>query len=84
MHVTTDMSRKPLYPPIEPFDSGYVDTGDGHQVYYEQVGRIDGVPAVFLHGGPGGGGDVNRAAEIAEVHPKSFTRLMRRYGVTKP
>jgi proline iminopeptidase len=53
------MRRKPLYPPIQPYDSSYLDTGDGHQLYYEQVGRPDGVAAVFLHGGPGGGGDVN-------------------------
>jgi proline iminopeptidase len=29
---------------------------DGHQIYYEQCGIPDGKPAVFLHGGPGGGG----------------------------
>jgi transcriptional regulator with GAF, ATPase, and Fis domain len=28
-------------------------------------------------------GDVQRAAEVAEVHPKSFSRLLRRYGVTR-
>jgi proline iminopeptidase len=48
-----------LYPPTEPFDSGYIDVGSGHEIYYEQVGRPDGVPIVFLHGGPGGGGDRN-------------------------
>jgi proline iminopeptidase len=48
-----------LYPVIEPFDSGYLEVGDGHRLYYEQCGNPDGVPAVFLHGGPGGGGDVN-------------------------
>lgn len=46
--------RRP-YPPIEPYASGLLDTGDGHQVYWERVGRPGGVPAVFLHGGPGGG-----------------------------
>jgi DNA-binding NtrC family response regulator len=30
------------------------------------------------------GGDVNRAAELARVHPKSFARLLRRYGVGRP
>ncbi len=53
------MSRRSLYPLVEPFDTGHFDTGDGHEIYYEQVGDPAGVPAVFLHGGPGGGGDVN-------------------------
>ncbi len=47
-----------LYPLIEPFDSGHLDVGDGHRIYYEQCGNPAGKPAVFLHGGPGGGGDV--------------------------
>ena len=43
------------YPEIEPFETGMLDVGDGHQVYWERVGRKGGKPAVFLHGGPGGG-----------------------------
>ncbi len=39
----------------EPFDTGRLDVGDGHVLYYEQVGRPDGVPVVYLHGGPGSG-----------------------------
>ncbi|HEY8381467.1 MAG TPA: prolyl aminopeptidase [Microvirga sp.] len=44
-----------LYPPIEPTDHGWLDVGDGHQVYWEICGNPNGKPAVFLHGGPGGG-----------------------------
>ena len=44
-----------LYPEIEPFDSGMLDVGDGHQVYWELCGNPKGKPAVFLHGGPGSG-----------------------------
>ena len=47
-----------LYPPIEPFNSGYMER-DGHQIYYEQCGNPEGKPAVFLHGGPGGGGSTS-------------------------
>lgn len=43
------------YPPIEPYDSGMLDVGDGHLVYWETSGNPDGKPAVFLHGGPGAG-----------------------------
>ena len=48
-----------LHRPTEPFDSGFIDVGAGHEIYYEQVGVPDGAPVLFLHGGPGGGGDVN-------------------------
>lgn len=47
-----------LYPPIEPFDSSFMER-DGHQIYYEQCGNPNGKPAIFLHGGPGGGGSTN-------------------------
>jgi proline iminopeptidase len=53
------MSTRELHPPIEPFDSGYLAVGDGHEIYYEQSGNPRGKPAVFVHGGPGAGGDVN-------------------------
>jgi proline iminopeptidase len=48
-------ARRGLYPPIEPFESGLLDVGDGHQVYWERCGDPRGAPAVFLHGGPGAG-----------------------------
>ena len=48
-----------LHPATEPFDQGYLTVGQDHELYYEQVGNPGGVPIVFLHGGPGGGGDVN-------------------------
>jgi proline iminopeptidase len=47
--------RRQLYPPVEPHRSGLLDTGDGHEVYWELVGNPAGTPAVFLHGGPGAG-----------------------------
>ncbi|MDQ0324321.1 proline iminopeptidase [Rhodopseudomonas julia] len=46
---------KTLYPPITPYASGTLDVGDGHSVYWEISGNPEGKPAVFLHGGPGGG-----------------------------
>ncbi|WP_439029265.1 prolyl aminopeptidase [Gordonia terrae] len=44
-----------FYPEIEPYDSGHLDVGDGQQIYWETSGNPDGKPAVFVHGGPGGG-----------------------------
>ncbi len=46
-----------LYPPIEPYDQGMLAVSPVHTMYYEQSGNPDGVPVVFLHGGPGGGTD---------------------------
>ena len=46
---------KGFYPPIEPYETGHLDVGDGHKIYYERVGTRGAKPAVFLHGGPGGG-----------------------------
>lgn len=33
----------------------YLDVGDGHRIWVQTVGPEDGIPAVFLHGGPGSG-----------------------------
>jgi len=44
-----------LYPPIEPYEHGRLAVGDGHDVYWEACGNPRGRPALFLHGGPGGG-----------------------------
>ena len=44
-----------LYPPIEAYESGLLDVGDGHQLAYDISGNPEGIPAVVLHGGPGGG-----------------------------
>jgi proline iminopeptidase len=44
-----------LYPPIEPYDHGMLDAGDGNLVYWEACGNPGGKPALVVHGGPGSG-----------------------------
>ena len=44
-----------LYPEIEPYQQGYLKVSPVHEIYYEQSGNPDGLPVVFVHGGPGGG-----------------------------
>lgn len=44
-----------LYPASPARSAGLLDVGDGHAVYVEEAGSPEGVPVVFLHGGPGGG-----------------------------
>ena len=52
MHTS---QRRTLYPEIQPYETGMLDVGDGHSLYWELSGNPDGKPAVMLHGGPGGG-----------------------------
>ena len=44
-----------LYPAIETYDQGMLPVSPVHTLYYEQSGNPEGLPVVFLHGGPGGG-----------------------------
>jgi len=53
-----------LYPPVEPFVQHTLAVGDGHALHVTEYGRPDGVPAVFLHGGPG--------ASCESWHPRFF------------
>ena len=46
-----------MYPPIEPRVTGRLKVSDVHELYWEESGNPAGKPAVFLHGGPGGGTD---------------------------
>jgi proline iminopeptidase len=49
------MSRRDLFPPIEPYRTGTLRLDARHTMYWEQSGNQHGVPALFLHGGPGAG-----------------------------
>ena len=46
---------KTLYPEIPPYNQFYLDTVGPHRVYVEEAGNANGLPVVFLHGGPGSG-----------------------------
>ena len=47
--------RRTLYPPVAPYNSGYLRVSDVHELYFEECGNPQGKPVVFLHGGPGAG-----------------------------
>lgn len=53
-----------LFPAIEPRRHGWLAVGDGHELYWEESGNPDGIPVIFLHGGPGAG--------TAPVHRRFF------------
>ena len=43
------------FPPVEPYRTGMLPVSDGHIIYFEECGNPQGKPAVYIHGGPGGG-----------------------------
>lgn len=49
------MANEYFYPTIEPFESGSLEVGEPHKLYWEQSGNPQGEPVIFLHGGPGAG-----------------------------
>jgi proline iminopeptidase len=48
-------ARRSRADPFAPLTSEHLSVSDGHEVYVESVGREGGIPAVYLHGGPGSG-----------------------------
>jgi proline iminopeptidase len=75
---------KGLYPPIKPRTKGYFQVSDGYRLYYELVGKANGIPVVFLHGGPGAG---FRKNDKRFFNPKKFNVLLfdqRGAGKSKP
>jgi proline iminopeptidase len=44
-----------LYPSLMPFDNGTIMVDTLHTLFYQQYGSCNGIPALFLHGGPGAG-----------------------------
>lgn len=49
------MSLRELFSSIEPYAKGTLQVDDIHTLYWEEAGNPEGVPVVFLHGGPGAG-----------------------------
>jgi proline iminopeptidase len=47
--------RDKLYPDIEANTFGHLPVSNLHRLYWEEVGNPDGLPVLFLHGGPGSG-----------------------------
>jgi proline iminopeptidase len=62
-----------LYPPLEPYESGMLDVGDGHRLYWEACGNPLGKPALVLHGGPGSGCTVNARRSF---DPKAYRIIL--------
>jgi proline iminopeptidase len=48
-------SKDLSYKKVDPFNTNFLDVGDSHKIYYEEYGNKDGIPFLFIHGGPGNG-----------------------------
>lgn len=73
-----------LYPPLEPYATHSITVGGGHQLYVEECGNPQGLPVVFLHGGPGGG---CKPYQRAFFHPEKYRAILfdqRGAGRSKP
>ena len=76
--------RRTLYPAIEPYESGMLDVGDGHRLYWELCGNPDGKPVVFLHGGPGGGSSPDHRRQFDPERYKILVFDQRGSGKSTP
>ncbi len=73
-----------MYPSIKPYETGFLDVGDGHALYYELSGNPDGAPAVYLHGGPGAGSHTDMRRFFDPVHYRVILFDQRGSGQSKP
>jgi proline iminopeptidase len=72
------------YPPVEPYDHGMLDVGDGNLVYWETCGNPDGKPAVVVHGGPGGGCSPNMRRQFDPDRYRAVLFDQRGCGRSRP
>ena len=67
-----------LYPPIEPFSKGELAVSEIHTLYYEECGRREGVPVLFVHGYAGeiGAGRLGGRGVVASDLPTLCAEAM--------
>ncbi len=68
----------------EPYKTEHLDVGDGHALYVEQSGNPEGAPALFLHGGPGGGTSPRVRGFFDPAHYRIVLFDQRGAGQSKP
>ena len=66
-----------LYPDIKPYRSDFLACFAPHEIYFEECGSPDGIPVLFVHGGPGGG-----CSACHEGIENILTRVMAEKGET--
>ena len=78
------MARGDLFPTIEPYQRGMLPVDGLHSLYWEQCGNPQGVPAVFLHGGPGAGASPTHRRFFDPAHYRIVIHDQRGAGRSRP
>jgi proline iminopeptidase len=73
-----------LYPYIEAYAKGVLDLDGHHKMYWEVSGNPDGLPVVFLHGGPGAGASPSHRRFFDPEHYKIIIFDQRGSGRSEP
>ena len=68
----------------QPYEKCFIDVGDGHKLYVEQIGNPNGVPFIFLHGGPGSGCQNNHRTLFNYKHNRIILYDQRGAGRSLP
>ncbi|SMF38487.1 prolyl aminopeptidase Serine peptidase. MEROPS family S33 [Tistlia consotensis] len=78
------MAARDLFPPIEPYETGRLAVDPPHELYWEQSGRPDGAPVLFLHGGPGAGAAPDHRRFFDPAHYRIVIHDQRGAGRSRP
>ena len=81
---STQPQRRTMYPACEANHTGYLRVSADHELYYEESGNPDGVPVVFLHGGPGSGTDPGQRRFFDPDHYRVILFDQRGAGRSRP
>ncbi len=73
-----------LYPEIEPYRKGMLKVSPVHEIYYEESGNPKGKPAIFVHGGPGGGSEAKQRRFFDPAHYRIILFDQRGCGRSTP
>lgn len=78
------MQTRELYPELEPYKTEHLKVSPLHEIYLEQSGNPEGVPVIFLHGGPGGGTSAKQRRFFDPSHYRIILIDQRGAGKSKP
>lgn len=78
------MTRQDLFPDVEPYERGRLAVDPPHDLYWEQSGNPDGVPTLFVHGGPGAGATAAHRRFFDPTHYRIIVMDQRGAGRSKP
>ncbi|HQS01374.1 MULTISPECIES: alpha/beta fold hydrolase [Comamonadaceae] len=78
------MVTDPLFPASQPRFVRQMAVGEGHMLYVEECAAVDGLPVVFLHGGPGSGCSPNQRRLFDPARYRAILVDQRGCGRSRP